>query len=113
MPKKVPTYRPPGQPAPVQAKRDADRAYNRSRRDPTLASLYSSVRWQKFRAWVRAERVLCERCRAAGRTTVGTHVHHLVDPRDDPALALDPDNVQLLCLPCHNRTHGEQGRRPR
>jgi 5-methylcytosine-specific restriction endonuclease McrA len=109
MPRRVPAYRPPHLPAPADRHRD----YNRSGRDPALLGLYSTPRWRRFRALIRRERVLCERCRSAGLTVVGALVHHKVDPRVDPERALDPENVELLCSHCHARAHAGQPRRRR
>ena len=104
MPKRIPTWRPPwlGPPG------DRHQQYNRQGRDREMAKLYGSARWQKFRALIKAERVLCERCKARGLVVIGEMVHHLVDPRDAPELAFDPGNVELLCRSCHSRHHGER-----
>lgn len=42
---------------------------------------------------------MCELC---GRAW-SKEVHHLIPLREAPELALDPDNVQALCKPCHAR----------
>lgn len=97
--KRIPTFRPPSLGPPV----DRHRAYNRDGRDPALLLLYSTARWKKFRAWIRRERVLCERCTAEGKVEEGREVHHKVSPRDDLGLAFDPSNVLLYCKSCHSR----------
>lgn len=76
-----------------------------------LLKLYSTAPWRRFRADIRAARVLCEPCRAKGRTVEGTTVHHKIDPRDRPDLTFSPENVQLVCPACHNAAHGEKGKR--
>jgi 5-methylcytosine-specific restriction protein A len=107
MPKRVPTYRPPSFGPPGGDRREQHRRYNQHRRDPEQAKLYGSARWQKFRAYIRQSRVLCERCRAEGRAVVGEHVHHLRDPREHPDGFLSESNVRLLCQACHNRATAE------
>jgi len=104
MPSRVPSYKPPAFGPPV----DRHRAYNRDGRDPALLKLYSRVQWRKFRAMIKRERVLCERCRAEGRYVEGAEVHHKVDPRERPDLAFDPGNVELLCKACHSRETASQ-----
>jgi 5-methylcytosine-specific restriction protein A len=102
MPGPIPRYKPPW------LSGDRHRKYNTRGRDPTLLKLYSTARWKRFRALIRAERVLCEDCKAEGRTVLGEHVHHLVDPRDNPDFSLHEINVRLLCQPCHNRVTAER-----
>ncbi len=104
--RRVPTFRPKpvGRPFTVDRHRD----YNRNRRDDDLLKLYSAAPWRKFRALIRAERVLCEQCQAAGLTVLGHHVHHKIDPRDNPELTYDPGNVVLLCHGCHSRHHASE-----
>jgi 5-methylcytosine-specific restriction endonuclease McrA len=106
MPKRIPTFRPRGAPTKAQATQE----YNRHGRDKTLLKLYSTARWQKFRAYIRSLRILCQRCSTNDRHVVGTHVDHIVDPRDNIDLAFDEDNVQLLCLACHNTVTAERAR---
>jgi 5-methylcytosine-specific restriction enzyme A len=100
MPMKVPTFRPRALPGAATSRH---RDYNRSSRDPEQAKFYGSARWKRFRAYIKAQRVLCERCRAEGRITPGVEVHHLIDFRQRPDLALDPANVKLWCVSCHSR----------
>jgi 5-methylcytosine-specific restriction protein A len=96
MPEKVRYYRPPGQPTKQEARRG---------RDQTLVKLYSTARWRKFRSYIKADRILCERCKAKGLIVVGDHVHHKIDPRDNTELAFDASNVELLCHGCHSAHH--------
>jgi len=49
-----------------------------------------------------AEHPLCEDCEAKGQISAAVDVHHIRDRRDNPDLALDYDNLQALCKPCHN-----------
>ena len=59
---------------------------------------------------------LCERCKAEGRITVGIDCHHikpvegaktLYGPDGMIARCYDVDNIQLLCIACHIKTHQE------
>jgi 5-methylcytosine-specific restriction protein A len=46
---------------------------------------------------------LCAECYKAGRIVAAEHVHHVIERKQRPELALDPSNLQALCAPCHNR----------
>lgn len=37
-------------------------------------------------------------------------VHHIVELLDDWDKALDMDNLESLCNPCHNKHHGYRGK---
>lgn len=64
-------------------------------------------RWRKLRSWQLRRRPLCQHCEQNGRIRQATEVDHIKPFRDrfDP-LRLDPENLQSLCNPCHERkTH--------
>jgi 5-methylcytosine-specific restriction endonuclease McrA len=61
---------------------------------------YISREWRALVAHIKRERGnRCERCGAAGPYIQGDHRVE----RKDGGAPLDPLNVQLLCLTCHNR----------
>lgn len=101
MPSKVPTYRPAN--APTTADRHRD--YDRMKRDRDARSFYHSRRWAKIRRVKLSLSPYCERCIADQRLVPATLVHHRVERRDDPSLALDIDNLESLCAACHSRHH--------
>ena len=80
------------------------------RRDKFASRFYGSYAWQQCRAtvWRRAGG-LCERCLARGLIVPGVEVHHIkhLTPENlsDPAVALNPDNLILLCSACHHDEH--------
>ncbi len=66
---------------------------------------YDTVAWQRCRdGYIASVFGLCERC---GRP--GYIVHHkqpITDANvDDPNITLNWDNLEYLCLECHNREH--------
>jgi len=68
-------------------------------------AFYLSKQWRRVRAYVFARDVgLCVRC---GRP--GDIVHHKVNltPENinDPSVALNADNLELLCRDCHALAH--------
>lgn len=66
--------------------------------------------------WIRCRRKyaesvgrLCERCYAAGKIVPGTQVHHKIrlTPQNInmPEIALNWENLELLCDECHHKEH--------
>ena len=82
--------------------RSPDREY--AMQDTRLADnrCDASARWRRLRAWFLSHNPLCDRCSAAGLTVAAEHVHHILERKARPDLALDSDNLQALCQPCHN-----------
>ena len=71
---------------------------------------YSSRAWKNCRdAYVKSQGGLCERCRQAGRIVPGDEVHHKIrlNPKtvNDPSVALNWANLELLCESCHKAEH--------
>lgn len=69
-------------------------------------AFYHSRAWQQCRdAYIASVYGLCEACSKPGYI-----VHHKVkltpDNIHDPAITLNWDNLQYLCLECHNQIHG-------
>ena len=94
-------------------------------RSKRYQKLLNSKRWADVKriVWQRAGG-LCERCRREGIAagvlpdgyiTPGVDCHHKIPvesanpdiPGEMERLAYNPDNVELLCVPCHIRTHQE------
>ena len=94
MPRRVPFFRPPGQ-------ADASKCYARTESRRKDNSFYSSAPWRKLRAAFLASNPLCVDCLKQGRTTAAEHVHHVQERKLRPDLALDWDNLEALCEPCH------------
>lgn len=95
MPNKPPNHRPAHSQGQGPRRRHDDEARREAHR------FYCSARWRKFRAWFLAqpENALCAHC----KREPATEVNHLREVRDCPDLALDPSNVEGLCLSCHSR----------
>ena len=92
-------------------------------RSKAYQRLLNSKRWVevKRKVWQRAGG-LCERCKRDGIAergvpyiTPGVDCHHIVpvesanpdDPQAMERLAYDVSNIELLCIPCHIKTHQE------
>lgn len=81
----------------------------------TRSSFYKSDAWQKFRRIIINERMDengAVHCAACGKALVKTrdiqvdHIQELTDDNyKDAGYSLNPDNVQILCIDCHNAKH--------
>ncbi len=97
---KVPYFRP----SHVEiTRRSARKRYERRADRQEAKNFYSSTTWIRLRDAHRAEHPLCEPCLSRSRTTPVDHVHHKIPRESRPDLALDPSNLESVCLPCHNR----------
>ena len=73
-------------------------------------TFYKSQAWKRTQAAYKSKMGgLCERCRAKGLIVPGVIVHHkcYITPENinDPSIALSFDNLELLCILCHNQEH--------
>lgn len=92
-------------------------------RDKRYQKLLNSKRWMEVKrlVWQRAGG-LCERCRREGIAagvlpdgyiTPGVDCHHKIPvesaktEQEMERLAYDVGNIELLCIPCHIKTHQE------
>lgn len=71
---------------------------------------YISKAWIKCRrGYAESKGWLCERCAARGLIVPGDDVHHKVRLTranlNDPSIALNWDNLELLCRQCHLDEH--------
>ena len=64
---------------------------------------YQRIIWKRLRADRLSIEPLCRHCRQAGRLKEATIVDHITPFfMPDDALATDPNNLQSLCVSCHN-----------
>lgn len=83
---------------------------DKKRGEKFAAEFYKSWKWRKCRdAFVQKKGGLCERCLKNGDIVLGTQVHHKTrltpDNLKDPKIALNFDNLELLCDECHEAEH--------
>jgi 5-methylcytosine-specific restriction endonuclease McrA len=62
----------------LRSRRHADREYNLTRRDPLVARIHVSARWQAVRAQVLRDEPVCRECASRGVTEPATQVDHVV-----------------------------------
>ncbi|PKR79408.1 alpha/beta hydrolase [Halalkalibacillus sediminis] len=77
---------------------------------------YKSKSWRKLRLFVlERDNYECQECKRQGRVFTSSHntdkhknldVDHIEELPDRPDLAMEPDNLETLCIRCHNRKHG-------
>lgn len=82
---------------------------------------YDSKPWKILRVKIKQrDNYECQECKRQGRVTIDTNeysesakrkkivlvVDHIKEIEDYPELALDEDNLQTLCVNCHNKKHG-------
>ena len=71
-------------------------------------AFYQSKVWRETRAYVfERESGVCQRCHGLyGPGEIVHHVIHLTPKNiDNPAVTLDPNNLELLCRICHALEH--------
>ena len=72
---------------------------------------YKSTTWKKCReSYISTVFGLCEECTRQGKEVSGYIVHHKISLTpaniDDANITLSHDNLEYLCLECHNKEHG-------
>ena len=90
-------------------------------RSPEVERFYTSWIWRKCRqSFIQARGGLCERCLARGKIEAGSadrplEVHHKIPLTStnvrDPAIALNWDNMELLCKSCHDEERQRKEKR--
>jgi 5-methylcytosine-specific restriction endonuclease McrA len=84
---------------------------------PSQVAFYHTAAWLKCReAYIAKVGGLCERCAAKGIIRTGDIVHHKEwiseQNINDPEVLLSFDNLEYLCIDCHNGEHyGKSARR--
>lgn len=82
---------------------------------PFARQFYSSKAWQDCRnEYAKRRHYLCENCLRKGIYRPGEIVHHKIelDPIniENPEVALNFDNLELLCRECHAEEHTEKSK---
>lgn len=71
----------------------------------TQAEFYHSTAWKRLsRAFLLSRNYICERC---GKPAEIAHHRHYLTAENvlNPDISLNPDNLEALCLDCHNKEH--------
>lgn len=82
---------------------------------------YDGKEWKKLREHVKKrDNYECQECKRQGivridaneysesakRKKIALVVHHKKELEHHPELALDEDNLETICVDCHNKEHG-------
>jgi 5-methylcytosine-specific restriction protein A len=102
MPRRIPVHRPAASSGDSAIKVAACNGYENTDSRMADRRFYASKRWMAVRDLVLASEPLCRVCRSEGRITAANQVHHILERKDRPDLAVDTANLEPLCLPCHN-----------
>jgi hypothetical protein len=79
------------------------RAYRNSDQRKWLEDFYNNKRWRRLRAAYFYANPLCEECERNGLLVAARQVHHKITMWEAPDLGYDWDNLEALCISCHNR----------
>ena len=69
-------------------------------------AFYNSKEWRRVSAaYMSSKLYICERC---GKPAVICHHKKWLNAQNvnDPTVALNPENLEALCIDCHNAEHG-------
>ena len=103
MPRKPPTYKPPG----TMTRPERDKDYQQRHGDDAARKLRSSGRYKKFRRWAIRRHPICADPfgfhRQDSNAVAAQDLHHVVSVAAAPDLVCSLENVVGLCRPCHNR----------
>lgn len=86
-------------------------------RDKRYQRLLNDKRWMEVKriVWQRAKG-LCEECMKHDIVRTGVDCHHIVPVesattiQEMERLCYNPDNIRLLCIPCHSSIHKSMGK---
>jgi len=75
----------------------------------TQKQFYNSAAWRRLsKAFLTSRNYICERCGAPA--AIAHHKKYLTPANiDKPEISMNPDNLEALCLDCHNAEHFSAG----
>ena len=82
-------------------------------------AFYNDMKWRNMRSYIKEKNNYeCQECKRKGKVSLDIYeknkndrkkiklvVHHIKELKDYPELALDEDNLETLCVECHNKIH--------
>lgn len=82
-----------------------------SNRRKERQDIYNTPEWKRLSKAFKMANPLCQKCLEKGIITPAAHIHHKVsfmqfnDELKRKEVAYDWDNLQSLCVQCHNEIH--------
>lgn len=71
-----------------------------------LKIFYDRSAWRKLRLKaLERDNYECQECKRQGKVGPAQNVHHIKEVKDFPELALVLDNLESVCIKCHNKEH--------
>lgn len=80
----------------MKCRKNTNKTYDKIFRDESTAKFYHTTQWRKVRVLKLRTNPLCIRCNGSAKM-----VDHIVEIKDGGS-KLSLDNLQSMCLPCHN-----------
>ena len=74
-------------------------------------SFYSSKVWRDLRLLKLQMNPICESCKKTGNIKTANVVHHIKTREDFPELSLSIENLESVCVQCHNRKHDRHNKK--
>ena len=75
-------------------------------KEDKLVKFYQSKPWRSLRIEaLERDHYECQECKRQGRVGPAQNVHHIKEVKTHPHLALDLNNVEAVCVNCHNKEH--------
>lgn len=79
-------------------------------KDDTMIKFYRTKEWRQLRnIAMQRDNQECQRCKRNGKHSKGETVHHMIEVKVKPTLALNLNNLETLCNTCHNIVHDKFG----
>lgn len=83
-------------------------------REDKLIPFYKSKQWRSVRQEaLERDNFECQECKRHGKYSRAQNVHHKQELKLRPELALSIDNLECLCIRCHNKIHDKQLNKPK
>lgn len=74
-----------------------------------IEKFYNDRKWRNLSKKVKKrDNNECQMCKRRGRYAKAQNVHHIKELKDYPEFAYEEDNLESLCISCHNEEHPEK-----
>ncbi|WP_437177054.1 HNH endonuclease [Heyndrickxia ginsengihumi] len=74
-----------------------------------MIPFYQCKEWRQLRVQaLERDNYECQECKRRGKYRRGKNVHHIKEVKDRPDLALTLENLETLCIQCHNEIHDKR-----
>lgn len=78
--------------------------------DNRMIPFYKSKEWRKIRLEaLKRDNYECQECKRKGKYSRAQNVHHIKEVKLYPEKALELNNLESICIVCHNKEHNRFG----